>query len=200
MKKTNYMILKTVKARGVAPLESIENVDDPQDLIFGVSRAKGFTPDATFRMDSDFPKDVGVADAFVNTSSLLVVSERVKNALEAVPGALFENDVLPVKIINHKKRAEKGPFFIIQQVNHPECLDEQATAGVRMPINPKKFQFMTNMVLDEKKVGEKKMLFRVAQFPNVPLVRRDLAEALQAQKFTGLELHEIAGFNFLLLI
>jgi hypothetical protein len=200
MKKPQYMILKTVKARGVAPLESIAKVDDHEDLAFGVSRAKGWTPNATFRMDKDFPKDVGTADAFVNTSLLLVVSERAKNALEAVPGALFENEVLPVSIVNHKKRVEKGPYFIIHQVNQPPCLDEKASQGVRMPINPTKFQFMMAMVLDEKKVGEKKMLFRVEQFPDVPLVRRDLAEALQAEKLSGLELHEIAGFNFLTLI
>src|SRR6185369_10447757 len=154
MKKPGYMVLKTVKARGIAALETIRNVDDSEDLAFGVSRIKGFTSDATFHMDPDFPKDVGVGDAFFNTSLLLVVSERVKDALEAVPGALFENEVLPVKVINHKKRTEK------------------ASVGVRMPIDPKKFQFMTSMVLDEKKVGEKKLLFRVQQFPDVPLVRR----------------------------
>src|SRR6185369_17170420 len=143
MKKPGYMVLKTVKARGIAALETIRNVDDSEDLAFGVSRIKGFTSDATFHMDPDYPKDVGVADAFVNVSLLLVVSERVKNALEAVPGALFENEVLPVKVINHKKRTEKGPYFIIHQVNHPACLDEKASVGVRMPINPKKFQFMT---------------------------------------------------------
>ena len=42
------------------------------------------------------------------------------------------------------------------------------------------------------------MLFRVAQYPKVPVIRRKLAEKLGAGKFTGLEFHEIAGFSFLL--
>lgn len=190
--------MRSVKVPGAPWLETIENVPDEEDLAFGVSRVHGFPKNASFSMSDDYPKDVGLADAFKNVSSLLVVSERLRQELESVPGALFENEVLPIKIFNHKKRAEKAPYFIVHQVNHPICLDEKKTQGTRMAIDPKKFQFVTAMVLDEKKIDTKKMLFRVAQFPDVPLIRRDLAEKLSTGKFTGLEFHEIEGFNFLL--
>jgi hypothetical protein len=192
------MVVKTVKATGAPWLETIENVPDEEDLAFGVSRVTGFPENASFSMSDDYPKDVGLADAFKNVSSLLVVSDRLRQALEAVPDALFENEVIPIKIFNHKKRAEKAPYFIIHQVSHPACLDETKSQGLRMAIDPKHFQFVTAMVLDEKKIDSKKMLFRVEQFPNVPLIRRELAEKLGAGKFTGLEFHEIAGFDFLL--
>ena len=193
-----YMLVQSVKAPGAPWLETIENVPDEEDLAFGVSRISGFPKDASFSMSDDYPKDVGLADVFKNVSALLVVSDRLRQCLESLPGALFDNEVLPVKIVNHKKRAEKAPYFIIHQINHPPCLDEKKTQGTRMPINPKKFQFVTAMVLDEKKIDTKKMLFRVDQFPDVPIIRRDLAEKLKAEKFTGLEFREIEGFNFLL--
>ena len=79
---------------------------------------------------------MGLADAFKNVSSLLVVSDRLRQALEAVPDALFENEVIPIKIFNHKKRAEKAPYFIIHQVNHPACLDETKSQGLRMAMIP----------------------------------------------------------------
>ena len=97
-----------------------------------------------------------------------------------------------------EKRTEKGPYFIIHQLNHPACLDEAQTQGKRAAINPNRFQLMTKMVIDEQKVAAQRNLFRVAQYPKVPLIRRELADSLRAMKFTGLEFHEIEGFNFLL--
>jgi hypothetical protein len=127
----------------------------------------------------------------------MVVSQRLKEGMEAVPGLLFENEVLPVKIFNHKKRLEKAPYFIIHQINHPACLDEAKSKGKRMPIDPERFQFMREMVLELDKIDPEKMLFRVAQFPYVHLIRREAAERLRPGKFVGLEFHEIAGYDFL---
>ena len=127
----------------------------------------------------------------------MVVSQRLKDALEAVPGLLFENEVLPVKIFNHKKRLEKAPYFIIHQINHPACLDEAKSKGRRMPINPELFQSMKAMVLELDKIDPKKMLFRVAQFPYVRLIRREAAEKLLPGNFVGLRFREIAGYDFL---
>lgn len=194
---SRYMVVGIVQAPGAPWLETIENVPDEEDLAFGVSRLQGFPGDASFSMSADYRRDVGLADSFRNVSSLMVVSERLKTALEAIPGALFENEVLPVKIYNHKKRVEKGPFFIIHQINHPACLDEKKTQGTRLAIDKTQYQFVTAMVLDEQKINPKKMLFRAKEFPEVPLVRRELAAKLQPGKFTGLEFHEIEGFDFL---
>jgi hypothetical protein len=198
MANPDFMVVKRVRPRGIADLETIQNVPDREDLRFGVSRVKGFPAAASFDMNHERPKDIGLADAMVNISSLLVVSERLKAAIEEVPGLLFENEVLPVKIVNLKKRVEKAPYFIIHQINHPACLDEKKSQGSRLRIDPSIFQFMNAMVLDDKKIAPPKMLFRVKQFPSVPLIRRAAAEKLAAGKFTGLEFHEIAGFDFLM--
>jgi hypothetical protein len=52
------------------------------------------------------------------------------------------------------------------------------------------------MVLDDSKIDKKLMLFRVAQYSMLPLVREDLADKLKALKLSGLEFHEIKGFAF----
>jgi hypothetical protein len=132
MQASQYLLARTVETPGVPWLETIENVPKEQDLKYGVSRVSSFPEDASFSMSADFPKDVGLADAFKNVSSLLVVSARLRQALDSVPGALFENEVLPLKIFNHKKRLEKAPYFLIHQINHPPCLDEAKSQGTRM--------------------------------------------------------------------
>jgi hypothetical protein len=191
-----YLIAKTVRPKGVCCVGSIQNVPEREDLRFGISYLKRWPDDAQFTMDPDFPKDIALADAIDNTSMLLVVSEKLKEALEGIPGALHSNEVLPLKIINHKKRAEKAPYYVIHQVNHPPCLDEGKTDGKRSSLNPKLFQFMKKMVLDDSKIDPKLMLFRPAQYPKFPLVREDLADKLKALGLTGLELHEIKGYAF----
>jgi len=104
--------------------------------------------------------------------------------------------VLPVKIINHRGRTEKAPYYVINQLNHPPCLDEKKSKGSRSPINPAIFQFMKKMVLDPALIPAELMLFRPAQYRRYPLVRADLAEALGKLELTGFELREIAGYEF----
>jgi hypothetical protein len=190
-----YLIAKTVRPKGVCALDSIENVPEREDLRFGISYIKRWPEDARFSMDAEYPKDIALADSLDNVSMLLVASQKFKEALEGIPGALHSNEVLPVKIINHKGRAEKAPYYIIHQVDHPP-LDEAKSEGTRARLNPKRFQFLKKMVLDDSKIDKKLMLFRVAQYSMLPLVREDLADKLTALKLSGLEFHEIKGFAF----
>jgi len=172
-------------------LESISEVEDFHNLKFGVSMKDGFPEKASMAMDRESPKDLGLADALWNTSSLLVVSDKFRKALDGIPGALHENEVLNVKIVNHKGRAVKEQYFIIHQLNHPPAVDEARTKGKRSKLAPEKFQFVEKMVLDESKVPEDRMLFRVKQYYSVPFVRADLADKLEPLGLTGFEIREI---------
>jgi len=191
-----YLIAKTVRPKGVCALGSVENVPQREDLSFGVSYLARWPEDVQFTMDEDMPKDIRLADSLDNISMLLVVSEKLKQALEGIPGALVGSEMLPVKLINHKGRAEKAPYFIIHQVDHPACLDEAKSEGKRSSLNPKRFQFLSKMVLDPAKLDPKRMLFRVSQFNELPLVREDLAAKLKEAQLTGLEFHDIEGYAF----
>jgi hypothetical protein len=193
-----YLIAKTVRPRGkgYCVLGSVEKVPQRSDLRFGKPYLSRWPEDIQFTMEPDFPKDIALADSMENISMLLAVSEKFKQALEAIPGALNSNEVLPVKVVNHKKRVEKGPHYIIHQINHPPCLDEAQSTGTRSALDPKEFQFLDTMVLDPAKIAPDLMLFRPAQFSDFPLVREDLADKLAALNLTGIEFHELEGFEF----
>jgi hypothetical protein len=192
----NYLILKTVTPDGTCRLTNIKNVPEDERLKVGDPVPEGLPDDAHFKMDDSFPNDVRLADSLNNLSSVLVASEKLKAALEAVPDALAQNEVLPVKIVNHKGRIEKAPYFIIHQVDYPACIDEKKSVGKRARLNTARFQFMTEMVLDPSLIPPPLLLFRPAQYRRLPLVRRDLAESLGKLGLTGVEFHEIAGYEF----
>jgi hypothetical protein len=192
----NYLLVKVTRANGICWLGNLKNVPDPFELRFGISRAVDFPDDAELRMDPDFPKDIGLADVLKSGGALLVVSDSVRSFLESVPGALFQNELLPVHIVNHKGRRERARYFIVNQLDHPPCLKEDECVGQRQPINPEQFQFIQKMVLDESRIGTELQLFRAAQYPELPLVRRDLAEKLRGEGFTGVSFHEVDGFDF----
>jgi hypothetical protein len=191
-----YLILKTKASNGFCRVRTIKNVPRDHRLNTGVSCLGDFPEDALFKMNDSFPKDIRLPDSISNISSLLVVSERFKAALEGVPGALLQNEVLPVKIVNHRGRTEKAPYFIIHSLSYPACIDEAKSKGEKSSIDPSQFQFMKKMVLDPTRIPSELMLFRAAQFPALPLVRTDLADSLRKLELTGFEFHEIAGYEF----
>jgi hypothetical protein len=191
-----FQIASISDADGLCKLSSIQNVPEKFRFPKGLSYAKDFPDDAVFKMHDSFPKDVRLVDALYNTSGLLVVSARFKDLLESAPNALTLNEVLPVTIVNHKGRAEKPPYFIIHQLEHLACLDEKKSKGTRSSIEPKVFQFLDSMVLDTKLIPAERQLFRVAQYPEIVLVRRDLADALSEANLVGVEFQEIADYEF----
>ena len=191
-----YLIVKTEPPQGACRLRTIKNVPNDHRFSIGASFSKDFPADALFRMNDSFPNDTRLVDSLRNLSALLVVSERFKNALEAIPGALVQNEVLPVAIVNHRGRKEKAPYFIIHQLARPECLDEAKTKGTRSKIAPAQFQFLKKMVLDVRRIPPSLMLFRAAQYPQLPLVRRDVAESLAKLDLVGVELCDIARYQF----
>ncbi len=192
-----YRIMRAVSFAGACRLETISNVPDKENLRFGVPFRDKFPAEASLRMSDDFPNDIRLGDAVMNTGPLLVVSARLKDTLEAIPGALFKNEVLPVAIINHKGRREKKDYFVLHQIDHPACLDEKKSTGRRSRLNPEIFQFLDKMVLKDDAIDPQLMIFRAKQFSDVVLVRKALVDQLASGEFLGVEFASIEGFDFL---
>jgi hypothetical protein len=186
-----YLVLALTRSQGICTLESISNVKNFHYLTLGKSMKDSFPLDASMAMNREKPNNVALADALWNTSSLMVVSGKFKNALEGIPGALEENEILNVKIINHKGRVVKDPYFIVHQLNNPPAVDETRTQGDRQPLAPDTYQFVEEMVLDASKIPQDRMIFRAQQYSEVVFVREDLAKKLESAGLTGFELHEI---------
>ena len=190
----SYKLGEIYAPKGVCRLGVIENVKDWDKLMNGVSQAGKFPEDARFQMSLDFPKDVRLADVLDNISSLLVVSERLKDFLEKEK-ALAHNDVFDVAIVNHKGRVEKAKYFIIAQIDLPWCVNASKTDGDKSRLDPDEYLVMRKLVLDEKKISRDRALFRPYEYKRLPMFRGDLAKKIEDGGFTGIEFFNVEEFD-----
>lgn len=191
-----YLLLHVEATGGACHVRTISHVPEAERLHAGTSYAADLPQTASFEMNETFPKDRRLDDAVENQSSCLLVSERFKQVLQAIPGSLLQNEILPVRIIDHRGHPEQAAYYVIHQLAYPACLDENQTTGRRSKLMPQVFQFLDTMVIDEAAVPRDRMLFRAAQYPEIPIVRADLAEALTRAKLTGFRLCDPATFEF----
>jgi hypothetical protein len=187
-----YVVFTVAVPKGVCRLRTIDKVDAWPEMQAGRSQAGKFPGDASFEMDSRVPKDIKVADALFNTNAFLVVSGRFKSFLEE-SNALAKNEVFEVAIVNHKGRKEPDPFYLVHQIEHPFAADTAQTVGVPNGLVPGTYLTLSKLVLDESKIDPALAIFRIAEFPRAIFFRRDFAEKVTAQSFSGVSFTEIAN-------
>lgn len=176
-----------------AVLTSIENVPDHWEITKGLSRAKSFPKDAQFRMDPKFPKYVALADSMSNVNRMLVVSRRVKEFLEERAPRRVE--YLPVKLLNHKKKVASDEYFVVNPLAIVDCIDTKKSRVRWNDIDPEKLAACSNVVLKPKSIDGEHLLFRPKHLEYYVMVLPELAEALEAEGFTGLRFTPVDEFE-----
>jgi hypothetical protein len=181
----SFLIGKIMKGRGAATFSAVRGVEDDFRLEQGTPLSKGWPSDVHLKMDDDFPKDVLLEDFLFTGSSPLVASERLRVLLEAekVPSVEY----LPVTLVNHKGRKEKSPYFIVNCLVQPSCIDLEKTKVRRNAINPDICSRVRNLTLDPKRVSANLLLFRLKEYPFIDVYRDSLAAKIEAAKLTGVE-------------
>lgn len=191
----SFMGFTLLQPKGICRLNVLLSVPDSEDMYTGAARTGRFPADAHFEMNEDFPKDIKLADALGNKDTFLVVSERLADFLASAK-ALKNNELLEVGIVNHKGRREKAKYFIVHQIKRPSCVDKKKTVGTVSNIDRTQYQFVDELVLDESRIDPKVAILRAAEYPDVPLFRRDLAEQIEGAGFTGgISFLELDQFN-----
>ena len=177
--------------KGACVLGGLREVDKTYELLRGVPRAASFPVEARFDMNVDF--GIKLQDVLRNSDQLLVVSEKLRDRL--ANAALKNVELLPVAIHDTKGRSVKASFFIVHTTVLQDCLDLAKTVGDRNPINPDLFLTMDALVVDETRIDPDVSVFRPAHYPNILLVRRDLAESILAEGFTGIAFDEVDAYD-----
>lgn len=189
-----YLIGQPATGRGACQLKSLMDFENDFELFDGVSRASDASADAYFEMDDDFPEDIRTEDFIANLTTVLVVSERTLQTLDAA--GLKNNEFLPVRVINHKGRKEKGPFYILHQVELQDCIDFEKTVCTRNAIDPELLSTISQLVLDERRIDPAVSLFRLRYFPYAPMFREDLVEKIRSTGLTGIKFTEPSSFKY----
>jgi hypothetical protein len=165
-------------------LDELENVDLNVELRMGVPCAASFPSDAVFTVDPDFPNNIRLADTFDNSDQLVIASEKLKTFIMSWSPKNLE--VLPITILDHKSRPA-GKYFILHPVQPIDALDPAKSGAEFDEDNDEWIDSVKRIVLDRKKIDPDLLMFKVKYFYNCVLVRRDLADAISKQKFTGIQ-------------
>ena len=123
---------------------------------------------------------------------ILIVNSRVANLLrELAPGDL---QLIPVSI-----DAQTEPYFILNSTRVVKCIDEQASAEVRLwtledeqPDRVGEYSAVHGMRIDPSKVGDAKV-FRPWGWPVALLVSEDIKNALERAGITGVTFEDVTG-------
>lgn len=191
-----YVAWGTTSRGSFATLLALENVPDDYELSEGISRADGFPPDAAFRMNPAFPRDVALADAIRsrNGTGVPVVSPVLRAVIESFDPPDIE--FLPVTIYDHKGRVASDAYTVANSFHVVDGLDLKRMTVSWNPLDPDMMISCEGVVLDPAKLADAPALFRPKGLQNRVLVRRDVADAIAASGATGVwceALDEVTG-------
>lgn len=193
MTDSPYVRLEPVAPFGAARFVHLERYDDDWQLLEGMRLSDEFPSDAQYRMDRNFPDDIGLEDAAYTLDNQLVVGKRLRTFLEA-RGDL-EVEFLPVRLVNHKGREVHEPYAIANVLHHVDAVDQEATAHEWNSLDDTAMVDIENLTVDPSRVPDDVALFRLVHVTDVIGVRRNLADALQAEGFTGLSFPDFSDYE-----
>lgn len=190
---SDFVIWSVDVKNNFASVGGAGNVKDAHELKRGVSRSKGFPDDAFFRMDPKRPKAVKLPDNVFNLPRVMLVSSKLKEAIEEAKPPKVE--YLRVKILDHKERVAADDYFIVNPVDLVDCIDKEKSEVGWNKLEPDRIMGCAKLVIDESRIDKKLILLRPKHLSTIVLVRRSFAEQLQAAEVTGLKFQEVKDFR-----
>lgn len=157
----------------------------------GVSVKSWFPTDTVFQLDDSH--GIKLTDSIPNTLHLLIVSEKLKHALEEKSGAVIE--FLPVKIRNQRGRVVQEPYFIANIVGTLECVDRERSKFDTSSIRPDQVFTFFRLALDAAKIPPDTKLFRLKEKSNLVIVREDLADDILRAGCDGMLFQEMEDYG-----
>jgi uncharacterized protein DUF1629 len=188
----DYLVWKYQPVPGACILQDLDGFEDTFRLAQGEPLAATFPADVRFHMNPDFPNDLLLADNLENTDLCLVVSAKLREALEK--RKLSHVEYLPVSIINHRGRVASKDYSIVHPLNPVDCIDRDKSVFKESRIIPGRIDRFKKLVVNKARIPEDRTLFHMKDFSDIAVVRNDLAKALDAERFRGLGWQPLAQY------
>ena len=189
----DYVFWKSEPPPGYCVCTSLQGFDEEYRIAYGEPVAAQFPSDTFYKMSEERPTDIQLADAVDNYDSYLLVSPELRAFVEAeVEGDL---EFLPTQILNHKGRVASDEHVIVNILEVHDAIDFERADVKWNNIDPEKITRFRTFALDESRIPSGCRMLRLKHFTDRVLVRRDLADAILAQGFTGVAFVETQGFK-----
>lgn len=121
-----------------------------------------------------------ITDSVTSAADTFVVSARLKAALERLK--VTDVEYLPLSLTVNDV-AIGLPYFLVNFINSPDCLDVKASEPKFSRITKTKIDSVARLALTR---DPERSLFRLATYRKVLIASFELAEALATQPFSGL--------------
>lgn len=137
-----------------------------------------------YKMSERFPDDIDLSDTY-EIADQIVVSSILRQEIEPLLPAQ-RVQFLPVKIINHKGRAEDAQYFILHPHDVVDCIDLKASQVKFNPLDKQEILNCKGLVIRAEAVPQELNVFRLEHWGSKLLVRAALAQRLEQKRFVGL--------------
>lgn len=195
----NYFIWNTDSRGGYAVLDAVQNFENDYLLKRGVSVIADFPNPAIMNMNKDHKGSKKLADAIHSRGGegVPIVSSKLAEIIKSI----VEKDkieLLPVIINNHENKVASEDYVIANAVDVVDCIDREQSILTWNPIDPELISVVEKLVLDQNKIPENAVFFRLKNWLLRIIVREDLFEKLMNANLTGLKLKPVADYNELM--
>lgn len=172
------------RAASVGPL-SVDH-DMLLAIMSGRSVIADFPSDASFQMRADRPKDKKLIDSISNGAANPLVSPALRDFL--LGEGIAELELLNVHILDHRGNVAADNYSLVHPCRVVDCIDQEKSEFKWNVLAPTTSMApMSKLVLDESKLGDDDVLFRLRYIEHRILVREDLAKKFyDNQNFEGL--------------
>jgi hypothetical protein len=165
-------------------LNELVGVDEIFQLTIGTPLADKFPENVHFTLHPDFPHHLVLIDSLNNINRVIVGSKRLSDFLQARNPKCVE--YLPVGIMGHKRKMLSRQYSIIHPIEPVDCLDIDRSGVSWNKLVEGKIRSVKRIVLDPARLDPDREIFRLNRFFEVILVRRDVAEAIDKEQFSGI--------------
>ena len=146
-------------------------------------------------IDPNYP-DYGeeLTDYMVAESSLVVISENLKNELSKI---IDDNklEFLPVKILKRDGSEVNSSFFLLNVLNQSEIINEEETIAQRNLLKPGQLSLVSKLVLDQKKPDENSLIFRTHLLPYLIFMKDELITQINTKFPDSIEIVEEQSYR-----
>lgn len=188
-----YFILKPIGDEEDVFIDALPE-GGPADWRFceGEPLAAEFPKKAVVRFSDNFPDGRRLHDFVNNISDVLIVSKRVRRALDSIE--IGNVEYLPVTILDHRGNVAAEEYFIANVLGTEPAIDMQESDLVMSSLDDEILS-IDRLVLDEGNISKGAKLFRAETLKTLFFIREDALAALKEHGVTGIKTYEADGWD-----
>ena len=188
-----YYVWEALAGKDAAVLTDLQNYEGVVDIKRGRKLTGPLPDDAFFEMNPRYPKDIFLEEQISNMDKMVLVSPKFSEFL--VSENLSGIEYLPVNIKDHKGVLSKERYQIVHSTKVIDCIDKSNSDLLWNKIDPSFLSGCYELVLNEERIKEEDVIFRLKHLETFLIVREDLVEKINRAGFSGVDMTNIDEFE-----